>query len=216
MNTRSPRSRGRQAGTAALFLALAVSGCSSLLTKQSASSYLIVDSLEASTDREPDKLSGTLASDVLTYVKKDDGSGKQVPVATIFADNLVASFSLAMKDTGTADSPNAPSSTNFITITRYHVRFVRSDGRNTEGVDVPYAFDGATTVTVSATGAKATMTLVRVQSKSEAPLQALAGAFGPSISTIAEVTFYGQDQAGRDVTVSGKISVNFADWGDPA
>jgi hypothetical protein len=96
------------------------------------------------------------------------------------------------------------------------VKYVRSDGRNTQGVDVPFEFDGAMTLTVGADSAKATMTLVRVQSKSEAPLQALVGSFGPSISTIAEVTFYGKDQAGRDVSVVGKISVNFADWQDPS
>jgi hypothetical protein len=39
------------------------------------------------------------------------------------------------------------------------------------------------------------------------------GAF--AISTIADVTFYGTDQTGNDVSVTGSISVNFADWGDP-
>jgi hypothetical protein len=29
------------------------------------------------------------------------------------------------------------------------------------------------------------------------------------------VTFYGQDQTGREVTVTGTISVDFANWGDP-
>ena len=35
------------------------------------------------------------------------------------------------------------------------------------------------------------------------------------ISTLADVTFYGHDQAGRETSVTGQISVNFADWGDP-
>lgn len=202
--------------TAVLVVGLGAPGCSSFLTSQSASSYLILDTLNASTGREPDKLSGTLASDVLTFVKKDDGSGKQVLVPTIFADNIVAKFSLAMKDTGTVDSPNSPSTTNFITISRYHVKFIRSDGRNTEGVDVPYAFDAAVTLTVGRDGGTANATLVRIQSKGETPLKALAGAFGPTISTIAEITFYGKDQTGKEVSVVGRISVNFADWGDPA
>jgi len=149
-------------------------------------------------------------------VKKDDGSGRQVLVPTIFADNLIAKFRLAMKDPGSTESPNAPSLNNLITITRYHVKFVRSDGRNTEGVDVPYEFDGGATMTVGPDGATMAMTLVRSQSKAESPLKALAGEFGPAISTIAEITFYGKDQTGREVTVVGKISVNFADWGDPA
>jgi hypothetical protein len=209
---------GHAAASAAILgaAALALPGCqSSLLTRQNASSYVILDSLEASTGREPDKVSGNLASDVLTYVKKDDGSGKQVLVPTIFADNLVASFHLALKNPGSADAPTQPSAANLITITRYHVKFIRSDGRDAEGVDVPFAFDGAITATVTADGTKATMTLVRVQAKSEAPLRALVGAAN-AISTIAEITFYGADQTGREVSVVGRISVNFADWGDPA
>ena len=35
------------------------------------------------------------------------------------------------------------------------------------------------------------------------------------ISTIANVTFYGHDQTGIPVSVTGSISVNFADWADP-
>jgi hypothetical protein len=201
---------------AACAVILTASSCSSFSTRDNASSYLIVNSVLASTGREPDKLTGTLASDVITYVKRDDGSGNQVLVPTIFADNLSVSFGLALKNPGTGDAPSEPSPINFITVSRYHVQFVRSDGRNTEGIDVPYAFDGATTVTIGNAGGSALVTLVRVQSKSEAPLKALAGASGPSISTIAEITFYGQDQAGHAVSVVARISVNFADWGDPA
>jgi hypothetical protein len=36
------------------------------------------------------------------------------------------------------------------------------------------------------------------------------------ISTIAEITFYGHDQTGRDVSVTGRINVNFANFADPA
>jgi hypothetical protein len=35
------------------------------------------------------------------------------------------------------------------------------------------------------------------------------------ISTIAEVTFYGEDLAGNDIRVVGTMSVNFADFADP-
>jgi hypothetical protein len=38
---------------------------------------------------------------------------------------------------------------------------------------------------------------------------------GAVLSTIAEVTFYGADQAGRAVQVVGRIGVNFANWSDP-
>jgi len=59
--------------------------------------------------------------------------------------------------------------------------------------------------------------LVRAQAKLEAPLRALRGGGSAIvISTIAEITFYGSDQNGNKVSVTGSISVNFADWGDPS
>ena len=70
-----------------------------------------------------------------------------------------------------------PSSANFITIDRYHVKYIRADGRNTQGVDVPYPFDGAITGTVTDDGAIFGFTLVRHQAKVEAPLGALAVEF---------------------------------------
>ena len=128
----------------------------------------------------------------------------------------LTSFRLALKDPGTAETPNIPSTSNFITVTRYRVNYVRADGRNTPGVDVPYPFDGGMTVTVGDSPVIAAFTVVRVQAKEEAPLLPLAGFGGAlDISTIAEITFFGKDQAGRDVTVSGKLGINFADWGDP-
>jgi len=37
---------------------------------------------------------------------------------------------------------------------------------------------------------------------------------GTVISTIAQVTFYGHDQTGRNVSVSGQLNVNFSNYGD--
>jgi len=178
-------------------------GCTSRQTQGESPVYLIINTLAAASGAEPDKFSGTLASDVLTK-------------GGIFADNGEVNVRIALKDPGSATSPTQPSSSNLITINRYHVRFLRSDGRNVQGVDVPYEFDGAITLTASAGGASGVFTLVRVQSKLEAPLVALANLGGAiAISTIAEVTFYGFDQSGREVSVTGMISVNFADWADP-
>jgi hypothetical protein len=114
-------------------------------------------------------------------------------------------------------SPLGPTTLNEITITRYRVNFVRSDGRNTPGVDVPYGFDGAFTLTVPATGsAQAGFDLVRHQAKAEPPLRNLVGGGSARfISTIAEITFFGRDQAGNEVSVTGSINVNFGDWADP-
>ena len=84
------------------------------------------------------------------------------------------------------------------------------------GVDVPYPFDGALTVTVGDAPVTTTLVLVRVQAKQEAPLRALIGGGGAiAISTMADIVLFGTDQAGREVSVTARISVNFADWGDP-
>ena len=201
-------------GIVALVAAI-LPGCSTTLHNDASSAYLIIDSLAAAAGAKPDTFGGNLASDVLTFVKKDVG-GTSVLVPTAFEDIAKVTLRLGMKDPGTGTTPTAPSTANAITVTRYRVKFVRSDGHNLEGVDVPYGFDGAVTVTVGGTVAIATMTLVRIQAKGEAPLRALVGGVGGyAISTIAEVTLYGTDQTGHEVSVTGMISVNFADWGDP-
>ena len=180
-----------------------VSGCTNQQTAGESSAYLRIDTLFAASGAEPEKFAGVLASDVQTN-------------GGIVADNGQVTVRTVMKDPGSVENPNLPSPTNLITLHRYRVRFLRSDGRNQQGVDVPYDFDGALTVTALGAGATGGFTLVRVQSKLEAPLLALRNLGGAvAISTIAEVTFYGRDQAGREVSVSGTISVNFADWADP-
>jgi hypothetical protein len=196
-------------------LALAA-GCTNQQLQGNSSSYLIIDSLLGASGAKPAEFGGTLSSDVLTMVKVTiDGKETQVP--TIFSDLAKVKFELALKNPGgSGDSAAKPSTTNFVTLTRYQVAFSRTDGRNTPGVDVPYGFDGAMTVTVGAAGGEGDFTIVRIQAKQESPLKALANGGGAyTISTIAEVTFFGTDQAGRHVNVTGRISVNFADWGDP-
>ena len=53
-----------------------------------------------------------------------------------------------LKDVTNPSSPNAPTTNNEVTISRYRVVYRRTDGRNVQGVDVPYAFDGGVTGTV--------------------------------------------------------------------
>jgi hypothetical protein len=188
-------------------LAIATAACGDLTRQGTASSYLIIDALEAASGAEPEELDNTLASDVIT-IDKDTGA------AGIFQDNGLVRFSLGLKDPGTSGTPTTPNSNNFITVSRYRVRYVRADGRNIPGVDVPYGFDGAMTLTVGIDGGTGSFALVRAQAKMEAPLAALIQ--NPMIiSTIAEVTFYGRDQTGRDVEITGRIGVDFGNWGDP-
>lgn len=182
-------------------LIMASASCGELTRQGTASSYLTVETLEAASGAESDQFGGNLASDVVTVV---DG------VPTVFADPARVEFALRLKDPGSAVGPT---SANAITVDRYRVQFIRADGRNVQGVDVPYAFDGAFTITVSET-ASAAFTLVRVQAKREPPLAGMASN-GTRLSTIAEITFYGHDQTGRDVIATARISVNFGNFGDP-
>jgi hypothetical protein len=170
--------------------ALTLPGCTKQQMQGTSSSYIIIDQMVASRGNTPDEESGTLDSDVASTA----GGG-----STVFPDLARLTLRLGLKDPGSAQNPSEPTSANFVTVTRYHV--------------VPYEFDGSVTATIRAEGAETVLTLVRAQSKLEAPLMALRGLGGQVvISTIAEVTLYGKDQAGRDTSVVGLISVNFADW----
>ena len=189
---------------AALAVAALTASCGDMQREGQASSFLIVSALQAARGDDPTKFAGNLLSDVVTFVK---GS------PTIFNDVGQVQLKLGMKDPGSTNSPTTPTSANFITVTQYHVEYVRSDGHNIQGVDVPYAFDGAFTVTVGSDDATAAFTLVRNLAKAEAPLAAL-GSNGVIISTVARITFYGHDQTGREVSATATISVDFGNFAD--
>lgn len=200
----------RQALGAALVgvAVLCTASCTSSMSEGRSPSYLVIDQLQASSGAKATELKNFLESDVVTVVDK---------VESVFEDAGTVTMHVQLKDPGSTASPNKPSSVNSVTITRYRVSFVRSDGRNTQGVDVPYGFDGAATGTITEDSVSLSFPLVRVQAKMEAPLLQLRYLGGASvISTIANITFYGKDQAGNEVSVTGSISVNFADWGDPS
>jgi hypothetical protein len=199
---------GWRHGALALTIALVAGVSCGPLTKQgTSSSYLAIEILEGASGATPTQFDNTLESDVLTIVKG---------IPTFYEDLGKVTFRLSMKDPGSQGAPSTPTANNYITVTGFHVVYTRTDGRNTPGVDVPYPFDGAITVMATGGATEASFVLVRAQAKLEAPLAALVGGGGAKlISTIAEVTFYGHDQTGVPVSVTGKISVEFADWGDP-
>src|SRR5215471_2467264 len=163
---------------------MSLTSCSDAIRTGQSPSYLILQSLTGGTQN-----SSVVESDVVS----DNGS--------VVQDNGAASIQVALKD----PLGSTPTAVNAITITQYHVEYQRTDGHNVQGVDVPFAFDSGVTSTISAgTTGTVNFTLVRIQAKLEAPLKALAGHRGQqAISTIAQVTFYGHDQNGRDVTVTG-------------
>ena len=197
-------------------LAALSTACSEPARSDRSPAFLVIEMLEAASGAEPEQFGNVLNSDVETIIEQQT-NGQSIEVPNVFSDSGRATFRLGLKNPGTSTNPMTPSPLNEITITRYRVAFRRADGRSTPGLDVPYPFDGAVTLTVPAEGATSvTFALVRHQAKLEPPLSRLRrGGSGNIISTIAEVTFYGRDQAANDVAVGGLLSVNFGDFADP-
>ena len=201
-------------GIGAIALAALTSGCGDVVRQGRAPVQLVINSLEAASGAEPDELGTTLLSDVQTLVERSV-NGETVLVPTIFNDVGQVIMSLILKDPGQSGIIATPSALNQVTITRYRVEYRRTDGRRTQGVDVPYAFDSAVTFTVPTEGTiEAGFEIVRHTAKQEAPLASLRS--NPDIiATLADVTFYGRDQAGNDISVTGTVGINFGNFADP-
>lgn len=184
-------------------LAGVTAGCGDVVRQDRSPVTLVIESLAGASGASPDDIqfSGTLQSDVLTLV---DG------FPTLFSDPGQVTMRFVMKDVLTA-----PSAVNGVTINRYRVTFRRSDGRNTPGVDVPYPFDSAVTFTIAPnTVVTHSFELVRHVAKQEAPLAALSTS-PVVISTVADVTFYGSDLVGNEVSASGSLGIQFGNFADP-
>ena len=193
------RSMLRRAGVGtAVTAALVLSGCGDVARQGRAPQQLVVASILTATGSgtvPASFVNGPLLSDTV----EDNGS--------VFDDFGQASLRLVAKN------PTAPAPTelNDVTVTRYRVVYRRSDGRNVEGIDVPRSFDGAVNVTISASGsANAVFELVRHAAKVETPLVNIGTVV---VTTIAEVTFFGRDLAGNEVSGTGNVQINFANFG---
>jgi hypothetical protein len=197
-----------------LFVIAAVAAsasCGDVVRQSRSSSVLVVNSLLGASGggHAANTFTGTLLSDVQVLVTSPAPCAPASPCPTVFDDSGQAQFTLMMKD-----PTLTPTAVNQITLTRYTVTYTRTDGRNTPGVDVPFPFDGALTITVPAAGsATAAFELVRHTAKEEAPLVDLI-VNQQIITTIATVTFYGTDQAGNAVSATGSLTIEFGNFGD--
>ena len=197
-----------------LALALAASGCGEVARSGRSPVQVVIQSLVGASGAAPDELGNPVLSDIITNVTSPAPCSATSPCATFFNDLGEVTMSLVLKDPGQPGLPASPSDLNQVTFTRYRVSYRRSDGRSQQGVDVPYAFDSAVTFTVPAQGTVSVgFELVRNIAKREAPLLALRES-GAILSTVADVSFYGADQAGNEITVTGSIAVNFGNFAD--
>ena len=191
------------ASVGAALCLLGVASCNELVRSSRSSTILVIERIGAARGgTSDDPITTLLNSDVLTN-------------GDIFPDIGRVSTRLAFKSPGTSESPASPTSANWVTITGYRVVYRRTDGRNEQGRDVPYAFEGGLTMTTTDIGT-AEFTLVRAQAKLEEPLISLRDLGGAVvISVIAEINFFGHDQTGAAISADGTIGINFADFADP-
>jgi hypothetical protein len=124
------------------------------------------------------------------------------------------------------------SAVEHVYLKRYEVRYFRTDGRNTEGVDVPHRVSGAlgnirlhTPAAGEEIEAQVNLVIVRHQAKIEPPLKNLQGGVlgdtnlgvlpqGFVLTMIAEVTIHGETVQGRAMEAKGFVDVSFADFPD--
>jgi len=206
------RNVNRLAGLA--IVVAASTSCGSVVRDGSSPVYLVIDVLSAVRGGSSSTTATTnLLSDVITNVTQPAPCSAVSPCPTIFDDVGSVVLRAPLKDIGN-NPALVPTSNNEVTITRFTVEYVRADGRNVPGVDVPYPIDGAVTGTVQAGG---TVTLgfeiVRHTAKQESPLAELR-TNSNVIVTNARVTFYGRDRVGNNISVTGQIQINFGNFGD--
>lgn len=194
-----------------VLLAGAAASCGDVSRQGQSPVYLGINSLTAIRGGGAGSGTSFLLSDVITNVRSPAPCTAASPCPTIFNDTGVVQFRSSMKD---VTSPLEPTTNNDVTLTRYRVSYRRADGRNTPGVDVPYPFEGAITVTVpGGKTATAGFEWVRHVAKQESPLVQLQNS-QTTITTIGDVIFWGTDQVGNDITVTGSMQIDFGNFGD--
>ena len=188
--------------TAILGALFVLNSCTALENKSKSSSYMTIDKLGAA------DLQGQPADFLQSDVQKIN-STTQSPYVTadIGTATLTAHTLDPMPALGTSPYED-------IMLTRYIVHYSRSDGKSAEGMDVPYAFEGALNVLLKVDqNTDISFALVREVAKMEPPLLNLAGKRDVGVLEVkARVDFYGHDMADNAVTATGTITIFFADY----
>jgi len=193
-------------------LSMLTAGCG-VYDQGPSSSVVRIVLLEGASGAKPDEFGGTLLSDVATLIIRPDTQGGNY--TSFYNDIGRVTMALALKDPGAPGVTNVPSALNAVTFTHYRVDFRRTDGRNVQGVDVPYAFESGLTFSVPPDGTvQVGFDVVKHTAKQEAPLKALVSD-SQIINTIADVTFYGKDMGGKSVTLKGSMGISFGNFADP-
>ena len=181
---------------------LALLSCNPLENKTESSSILIVQNLTGF-NAEGQEVS-YLESDVL---ETKEGN------SWVTADPAVVTFSAKLLN---FNSSLGPSQYNDIIVDRYVVRYTRVEGKNQEGVDVPYAFEGSLSTMVQINSVtEISFPIVRATAKLEPPLVNLASTTAEGVLQVtARVDFYGHDMMNKKVSATAYLAIFFANWAD--
>lgn len=186
----SRRSRATLGAALAVTAALATGGCSAAYVEgDSASVLLLIESIAEGTP-------------LLSDVRGEAG--------------VIINCQIDVTVSARPKNPNSPVGiAEDVRVTRYSVSYRRSDGRGTQGLDVPFTIRGNLTARVESSGTTSTtvpVDLVRHQAKLEPPLSNITGL--QVVTMIADITVSGQTVSGKSVTASGSAQVTFADFAD--
>ncbi len=182
-----------------LALSVVLISCNPFENETLSNSMLVIISL---TGQDLDgNTANFLQSDVLTSLN------------SVTADLATVTFKAQMLS---PDPISGASQYNSITVTHYVVSYFRSDGKNTEGVDIPYSFEGYLTSLIEIESIEElSFVLVREVAKLEPPLINLHEGRGDGVLQLrAKVDFYGHDMANKAVKTTGYLSIYFANYAD--
>jgi hypothetical protein len=183
-----------------IIVALAMAACNALENQSTSATRLQIVSLTGN-DLKGTAGSARVYSDVLTNGSIFDDPGvadiKALPLDPLLATTAITPYFDVLID-------------------QMDVEFKRPDGRNMEGVDVPYRFTQPMSMLVPInTDMKIPFVLIRHMAKEQAPLLALRANNSQVLQLVAFITIHGKDLGGHRVApVIGPISVwcsNFAD-----
>ena len=136
---------------------------------------------------------------------------------SVFNDDAQLSFDVLPKNPDFVQT--SASGLDDVQLQTFTVHWIRTDGHQVQGLDVPYDFSGALSGTIPGKGGttvNAVMILVRHTAKLEPPLAAMVGSGGEIlVETVAQITAYGRTAGGAPVQATGYIGVTFGDFGDP-
>jgi len=189
---------------AILSLSFYFTSCNPIEDETQSASMLIVSNITGY-DVEGNE-TNFLQSDVIK-VDKDTGNTYVTPdiaKATLTAQLLQPDASLGA------------SHYNSIQVTRYVVSYIRADGKSTEGLDVPYSFEGSLSTLVEVgQSVEVNFIIVRAAAKLEPPLVNLQeGRAEGTLNVTAKIDFYGHDMANRKVKATGYLTIVFANYID--